>query len=72
MIEILCVPFQHPDDIYPASCRTPEQRREWEENFIESGITLPPLRYLPEGSLLRAECLRQQAQAKVTATADGE
>jgi hypothetical protein len=54
-----------PVSIYPASCGDdPILKRRWEENYLAVQIELPPLRLLPEGSLLRAEWFRRAAILK--------
>ena len=60
-IEVLCTPIHKPDDIYPASCCTAEQKQAWERDYLATGLPLPALRFLPEGSLLREEWHRRKA-----------
>jgi hypothetical protein len=49
-----------PVSIYPARLGgDPELIKEWELATIGLGMELPPLRLLPEGSLLRAEWFRR-------------
>lgn len=53
----------HPSDppsIYPKVCGDdPEMKRLWEIDYIAMGFELPPLRLLPENSLLREEWFRR-------------
>ncbi|RYZ87792.1 MAG: hypothetical protein EOP06_12085 [Proteobacteria bacterium] len=49
-----------PKSIYPLSCGDdPTLKRKWEKNYLIVRRELPPLRLLPEGSLLRDEWFRR-------------
>jgi hypothetical protein len=58
-LEVLITP-RTPEQFYPDSCVTEEEKQEWAARRIASGLPLPAPHRLPEGSALQAESIRRR------------